>query len=269
MITLEDYKSEIYGCYRCAECKIGIKSQMAICPSGEKHGFNSYYSPGRLDIAKALLDGKIEWKDRSLREPVFTCLGCGACHEMCYPQMGIHTREIHRALKAELVSKGYGPPPLFADVLKCLQDTDNYFGKDQKKRMEWAEGIKVKKADADTDVLFYVGCYSAFDPETTFIARATANVLNKAGVNWGVLEDDEFCCGFPALDVGCKDEFERLAKKSIEKINDARVKALIVSCACCFGTMKNDWPDVMPLDFEVVHSSQFITDFRVDEKFKI
>ncbi len=257
-MPLEDYTREINGCFKCSECKIGIRSQMSICPSGEKYGFNSHYSLGRLDIAKALLDGNIEWKDHSLQDPISTCLGCGACHEACYPQMGIPTREIYRLLKGERVSRGYGPPSVFDDVLKALQETDNYFGGDSKKRTAWAEGIKVKKYDVDTDVLFYVGCYGAFDDATMFIARSTANVLNKTGVNWGVLEDEEFCCGYPALDVGCEDEFKRLAKKSIEKMNDAGIKTLIVSCACCFGTMKEDWAKVMPFDFEIVHSSQYL-----------
>jgi heterodisulfide reductase subunit D len=126
--------------------------------------------------------------------------------------------------------------------------------------MEWAKGIEAKRADSNTEVLFYVGCYGAFDHETMFTARATANLLNKTGSNWGVLEDDEFCCGFPLLDVGYKDEFERLAKKSIESINATNANTLVVSCACCFGTMKEDWPKVMPLDFEVMHSSQYLLD---------
>ena len=123
-MALEDYKREIYGCFGCAECKIGIRSQLPICPSGKKYEFNSYYSRGRLDIAKALLEGNIEWKDPSLQDPIFSCLGCGACHEACYPQMGIPTREIYRTLKSERVSRGYGPPSVYDDVLKACEGID-------------------------------------------------------------------------------------------------------------------------------------------------
>jgi Fe-S oxidoreductase len=91
--------------------------------------------------------------------------------------MAIRTREIFRNLRIELINRGYDPPSLFNEVLKGLQDADNYFGQDQKKRMEWAKGIEVKRADSNTEVLFYVGCYGAFDPETIFTARATANLI--------------------------------------------------------------------------------------------
>jgi Fe-S oxidoreductase len=257
-MQLADYSKEINGCFRCSECKIGYRSQMPICPSGAHFEFNSYYAAGRLDIAGALIEGTVEATEPSLADPVFSCLSCGACEAKCYPQMAINTTEIFRAMKAELVDSGNEPPPLFAAVLEALRDTNNYYGQDPSRRMDWAEGLDVKKADADTELLFFVGCYGAFDPVTLFTARATANLLNKSGVNWGVLDDEEFCCGLPVLDVGYRDEFTRLASHNIRKINASGVKTLITSCASCFGTMQKDWPHAEKLGFDVVHSSQFL-----------
>lgn len=268
-MSLEDYKREIYGCIRCGECKVGPRSQMPICPSGEKYGFNSFYPSGYLDIAKALLDGKIDWKDSSVRDAIFRCLGCGACYERCFPQVGIKTTEIFTSVKSELVRKGDGPPSPFTDILEALKRTGNYFGQPREKITQWTEGIGVKKGDQDTEVLFFVGCYEAFDPETTFIGRAVANVLNKMGVNWGLLADDEFCCGFPPLSVGCRDEFARLARENIKRINELKVKTVVVACACCFGTMKNDWPWVAPVNFEVVHISQYMLKALKNGRLKI
>lgn len=268
-MQLRDYTSEINGCFRCSECKIGFRSQQPICPSGEHFDFNSYYAAGRLDIASALIEGTVDATEQSLVNPVFSCLSCGACYAKCYPQLAIQTTDIFRAMKAELVGSGNEPPPLFAAVLEALQDTNNYFGRDQSRRMDWAEGLDVKRADAETEVLFFVGCYGAFDPVTLFTARAMASLLNKSGVSWGVLEDEEFCCGQPVLDVGYRDEFVRLAGHNIQKINATSVKTLITSCASCFGTMKKDWPAVEDLGFHVVHSSQFLLEAIRDGKLAV
>jgi len=231
---------------------------MPICPSGEHFNFNSYYASGRLDIASAIVEGTVNAAEPSLANAVFSCLSCGACDAMCYPQLALRTTAIIRAVKAELVDSGSGPPARFTPVLESLQETNNYFGKDQSRRMAWADGIDVKGADAETEVLFFVGCYGAFDPDTLSMARATASLLDKSGVSWAVLGDEEFCCGLPVLDVGCKDEFARLAGHNIQKLNETGVKTVITSCASCFGTMKKDWPTVANLRFDVVHISQFL-----------
>jgi Fe-S oxidoreductase len=268
-MVLENYRKDIYGCIKCGECRIGFNSQKIICPSGDKHGFNSYYALGRMDIAKGLLDGKLEWSDKTLPERVFTCRGCGACYEMCYPQTGNRTKEIFRVLKAEFVKRGFGPPAKFDPVLKASKEYDNYFGQPQRKRLEWAEGLDVKRVTQKTDVLFFVGCYEAFNPTTTFIARATANLLNKSGASWGILGEEEICCGHPFLEVGCEDEFERLARENIEKINATGIKTLLVSCSCCYSTIKNDWPKVGKLNFEPIHTSEYLLKLIKEDKLKV
>lgn len=257
-MCLEDYKTDVYACIHCGECKLGPRSQMPICPSGEASGFNTTYSCGFLDLARSLLEGKAEWNDPGVLNAVYSCLACGACFERCYPQLAIRTTEVFRALKAEFVERGFGPPPKASEMLRSLAHTGNFFGQPRSRIMGWAEGLNVRQAAAGTEVIFFVGCYEAFDPERAFIARAAASLLNKCGSDWGVLGECEVCCGFPALELGCRKEFGELATENIEKISALRPKLVVTACACCYGVMGQEWSRVGALDFEVLHISQFL-----------
>ena len=45
------------------------------------------------------------------------------------------------------------------------------------------------------EVLYFPGCYLSYDPRIKKVAAATVNILNKAGVDFGILGTKENCCG--------------------------------------------------------------------------
>lgn len=257
-MAMDDFRREIYNCIHCGECKVGPRSQMPICPSGEKTGSNTTYACGLIDLARSLTEGKAQWSDSSIRNAIYDCMACGACLERCNPQVGIRTSDVFRELKAEFVRREQGPPTASVQVLEALAKVGNLFGRPRHEILRWADGLDVSVARPGSEVVFFVGCYEAFDPQTGFIARAVANLLNKADVNWGVLGKAEVCCGYPALELGDEKLFRRLVTESVEKIHAIGPRRVIVACACCYGVMVKDWPQVVQLDFEVLHVSQFV-----------
>lgn len=108
-MALEEHKKDIYHCIKCGACRIGYGSFMPMCPSGEKFEFNSYYALGRLDIAKALLEKRLDWS-KNLPHRIYTCTDCNACQEMCYEQTSIRPAEVIRELKAEIVERELALP---------------------------------------------------------------------------------------------------------------------------------------------------------------
>ena len=78
-----------------------------------------------------------------------------------------------------------------------MQRTGNPWGLPAQDRLAWAEGLDVPTArdNPDFDVLYWVGCSAAYDRRTMKVARAVAQLLARAGVNFAVLGPEERCTG--------------------------------------------------------------------------
>jgi Fe-S oxidoreductase len=86
---------------------------------------------------------------------------------------------------------------------------------------------------------------------------ATAKILNKAGVDYGILGAKENCCGESIRKTGNEELFKRLARENIKTFIDNGVKKILVSSPHCYHTFKNEYPEFM-VNFEVVHISQYL-----------
>jgi Fe-S oxidoreductase len=107
------------------------------------------------------------------------------------------------------------------------------------------------------EYLYFSCCYTSYDPRLKKIAQTTANLLNKAGVEYGTLSSSESCCGESVRKVGNEAVFKSLARKNIKTYIENGVKKILVSSPHCFHTFRNEYPEFM-VSFEVVHTSQLL-----------
>ena len=126
----------------------------------------------------------------------------------------------------------------------------------------------MKPFTEDMEALYFVGCYLSYDPRMKKVATATANILNKAGVQFGILGDKESCCGESIRKTGSEEVFKNLAKQNIKTFIDAGVKKIIVSSPHCFHTFKNEYPEFM-VNFEVIHMSQYVLELINDGRLEL
>ena len=91
------------------------------------------------------------------------------------------------------------------------------------------------------EILYFPCCYLSYDPRLKKVARATANILNKAGVDFGILGSLENCCGESIRKTGDEDLFKRLAKENIKTFIDHGVKKILVSSPHCYHAFKNEY----------------------------
>jgi Fe-S oxidoreductase len=89
------------------------------------------------------------------------------------------------------------------------------------------------------------------------VARATTAVLQKAGVEFGILGEAENCCGESIRKTGDEELFKRLARENIKAFIDHGVKRILVNSPHCYHTFKNEYPEFR-VDFEVVHVTEFV-----------
>jgi Fe-S oxidoreductase len=139
------------------------------------------------------------------------------------------------------------------------------------KRGDWASGLNLKDATKEkVDVLYHVGCLTSYDKDMQKLARATAKILQKAGINFGIAGDAETCCGGRAYQMGYKEDFLNQAKKNIAMIKKAGIKTVVTSCAEGYQAFKvlYDQYDLKE-DLEVLHISEYIDRLTKDGKLKM
>ncbi|MFY0607903.1 MAG: (Fe-S)-binding protein [Cyclobacteriaceae bacterium] len=112
-------------------------------------------------------------------------------------------------------------------------------------------------AGEQPDVLFWVGCAGSFDDRYKNVTRAFVKILNKVGVKYAVLGDEETCTGDPARRAGNEFLFQMQAMSNIQVLDGYQVKKIVTACPHCFNTLKNEYPDLGG-NYDVVHHSQFL-----------
>jgi len=138
-----------------------------------------------------------------------------------------------------------------------LIDEGNPLTEARKDRANWAEGLSVKPFTEGMEVLYFPGCYLSYDPRLKKVARATAQILNRAEVDFGILGAEENCCGESIRKAGDEELFKRLARANIKTFIDHGVKKILVSSPHCYHTFKNEYPEFR-VNFEVIHISQYL-----------
>ena len=92
-----------------------------------------------------------------------------------------------------------------------------------------------------------------------------AELLHTAGVSFAVLGDGEGCTGDPARRAGNEFLFQMLAQQNVETLNEAGATKIVVTCAHCFNTLKNEYPQVGG-SYEVVHHTQLLNRLVRDKR---
>ena len=196
-------------------------------------------------------------------EDIWRCTTCGTCPAQC--PRGVKQIDIAVALRRVASSYELFPPSVKSarTARSSLISEGNPLQGDRAKRADWAKGLPVKPYKEGMEALYFVGCYLSYDPRMKKVAMATANILNKAGVTFGILGDKESCCGESIRKTGSEKVFKDLAKANIKTFIDNGVKKIIVSSPHCFHTFKNEYPEFM-VHFEVVHITQYVLELIQD-----
>jgi Fe-S oxidoreductase len=238
-------------CYQCGICD-------AVCPWNNVRNFSI-----RKIIREAAFGlTEIESDD------IWRCTTCGKCPEQC--PRGVDQIELGISLRR--LASNYDVFAASAGGVKAARGSltaeGNPLDEDRAKRADWAEGLSVKPFTEDTEILFFGCCYLSYDPRMKKVATATADILNKAEVDYGILGAQESCCGESIRKTGAEDVFKGLAKENIKTFIDNGVKKIVVSSPHCYETFKKEYSEFM-VNFEVIHMSQFLLGLIKDGRLEI
>lgn len=251
---LSDYRDDIYHCLKCGACRIGFDVFAPICPSGMKYGFDSHYAIGRVELARAFLEGRLDITPDVMRR-IYTCTSCGSCDEQCNPAVGINPLRIIEEFKYEGIEKGLIPPEV-RDFLKSITIHGNPYLQPAGQRGEWAEKTTVERY-SEQEFLFYVGCVGSYDERGQKLARIVGELLSSAQVSFGILGEREICDGNEVNKVGERGLFKFLAEQNIALFKELGVKKIITLSPHSFNAIKNDYVRWRG-DFQVLHYTELL-----------
>ena len=199
-------------------------------------------------------------------EQVWLCATCGACVQRC--PRGVEIIDIMRAMRRAITEFGVAKvPDSLRIAIKNISGVGNPLGETPETRADWAKDLNVKTYTKGTELLYFSCCVPAYDPQVKRVAQATANVLNKLGVDFGILGAEEVCCGESARKAGQENLFQSLAKSNINAFTKAGVKKIVVTSPHCYNAFKNEYPELGG-NFEVVHFSQYLAELIKEERLK-
>jgi len=199
---------------------------------------------------------------------IWNCTTCFACQEVCpvWIEPMFKLGEMRRNLVLEQASI----PETAEGALRSIEDRGHPWRGTLSTRTTWMEGLNIKTLaeDSTAEVLYWVGCTEALEDRSLKVAQATAKLMKLAGVKFGVLGDEESCCGDPARRLGNEYLFQMQAQRNIETLKNYNVKKIVTGCPHCYNTLKNEYPQFGG-NFEVLHHSDFILQLLQEKKIKI
>jgi len=192
-------------------------------------------------------------------DDIWRCTTCGKCSQKCPRDV----QQIESGVSLRRIATEYGVFPTSVRPVRTASGSligeGNPLSEERKNRANWAEGLSVKTFTEGMDILYFPGCYLCYDPRLKKVAKATANILNQAGVDFGILGSEENCCGESIRKTGSEEVFKNLARENIKAFIDNGVKKILVSSPHCYHTFKNEYPEFM-VNFEVVHITQLLSE---------
>lgn len=118
------------------------------------------------------------------------------------------------------------------------------------------------------EILFWVGCAGSFDQRAQKITKAFAQILDKAGIRFAILGNEENCTGDPARRAGNEFLFQLMAYNNIQTLNNYGIKKIVTACPHCFNTLKNEYPELGG-NYEVIHHTSFLQQLIDEGKIKM
>ena len=229
-------------CYQCGLCDV-------VCPWNRVRTFS---------MRKIVREATFGMTDIE-SDDIWLCSTCGTCPQQCPRDV----RQIESGVALRRIATEYGVFPTTAKPVRgvagSLTAEGNPLNEKRQDRAKWTEGLSVKPFTEEMEYLYLSCCYLSYDARLKKVAAATAKVLNKAGVDYGILGTSENCCGESIRKTGDEDLFKRLARGNIKNFIDSGVKKILVSSPHCYQTFKNEYPEFM-VNFEVCHLTELLAD---------
>jgi Fe-S oxidoreductase len=166
--------------------------------------------------------------------------------------------------RSDRVEKGRIPPRV-SRFFEAVYGYGNPFKQLRSDRAAWINGAN--KYTADDEYLLYVGCLGSYDENGQRMARSLADILDASGVSFGILGDEEECCGNEVHMLGEAGLFQNLVERNTQKFKELGIRKVITLCPHGYNTMKNAYP-TLGGNLEVFHYTHILNDLAKNNEIR-
>jgi Fe-S oxidoreductase len=233
-------------CYQCGTCT-------AECPWGyvKTEGLGMRHIIRRAQLGLDISPDEL-WR----------CTTCSACEIKC--PRGVQITKIVTLLR-DFAVKNRKTLPNINSILWSIYWTRNTFQRSQKERASWAKGLNIPTFTGKEEILLYVGCTFSYEQRAQKVARSLVKILQSINVSFGILYENEQCCGDTPKNIGSKGLFEEFAKENIKLFGKSKV--LVIS-PHCYDVFKNDYPRY-GAEFTPIHYTQYLSELIENGRIKL
>jgi Fe-S oxidoreductase len=216
----------LFACIQCGKCTGG-------CPMAMKTKLNP-----RMIIYRLLIAGNgfnLEGRDE-----LWDCTTCNTCYSRCPKE--VNPMETMIALRSAIVEKGRVHP----NVKTALESTfrhGNPLTMPREDRAKWVGDLEIKMMADGAEYMYFVGCSPSYDPRVQQVARSVVRLFQQGGVDFGILAEEESCCGSEVRRLGEAGLFEMISEENLELFKGYNVARMFTTSPHCFNALKNDYPE--------------------------
>ena len=248
----------------CVKCRCGCCKDE--CPMYSELLEETISPKGRNILIRAIVTGVLPPDERAVRI-AYSCLLCRRDEFSC--AANLKNAEATETFRQYLVDRGLPYLPGHALMIKSLENYGNPWQEPKTARKRWAKDLKGRRVvPGKTETLFYVGCTFALDRSLQEGPVALAHLMEHAGEDYGLLLEDEVCCGSTVKRVGNTKLFEKLRKENEKRLRETGAKRIVTACSGCYKTLKQDYPG-LGRDIEILHSTEYLSRLLTSGRLKL
>jgi len=247
--------------YACSQCGYCIDE----CDQYYGRGWESQTPRGKWYFLRQYMEGKVKWEQKMV-DSILACTTCELCNVRCCEDLPIEPTWLK--LRGQLIhDEDRLTFPPFEIMRQSMKKEHNIWAAYRADRPKWMPEEKLGVLPEQAEIAYFPGCTASYVEND--IAQATACLLQKAGVEFTYLGQDEACCGIPMLVSGLWDTWEEIMRHNINAMKARGVKTVVTSCPACWlvwHTFYPEWAQKLGIDypFEAKHYSEILADKIAD-----
>ncbi len=247
--------------YACAQCGYCVPT----CEEYSVRGWMSHSPRGKYAYLKEVMEGR-EKIDQHMVDTFLVCTTCEVCNTRC--QLQLPVEHSWMAMRGQLIQEeGRMTFPPFEMMAASLRGERNIWAAKKEKRADWVPEHIRPKIDETSDILYFAGCTASF--VNTDVAQASVELLDRAGVKFQYMGEDEACCGIPMKVAGRWDVFEEIYLHNTTEARSRGAKTIVTSCPACGLVWKELYANLAAergeaYEFEVKHYSELVAEAIAD-----
>ncbi|MHA2621638.1 MAG: heterodisulfide reductase-related iron-sulfur binding cluster [bacterium JZ-2024 1] len=193
----------------------------------------------------------------------WACTACGACVYVC-PTLNEPMQGLLELRRYVALSEPTALPEGAVTLIRNLQKFSNPWGLPPAQ-----SGALLKERnyphfkESSPEYLFWLGCWGRLNDRSQKVALVLSNLLERAGVSFGFLYEEENCSGDPARRLGNELLFNKLKASNIKSFQKYGVTKVITMCPHCYQVFRHEYGQSIPVFHHTEILAQLITEGRL------